>query len=184
MVDLYKRFQRGVSYYLARQLGQRADVENRLHETFLIVVDAIQRDEILDPNALGSFVRTVVRCQIAKQVEERMKERNRKVDVADIHEYVADQQTNPEEECRLSERAAQVRRALAGLRELDRTILIRFYVDEKSADEVCSELGITKNQFRNLKNRARDKIAKVHSKFKRTALLPVVPVVAAEAAHA
>src|SRR6476661_2188777 len=68
MEELYRVFSRGVRYYLCRQLGPQ-DLDDRVHDTFLIVVQAICKGELRDPERLMGFVRTVVRRQVAAQIE-------------------------------------------------------------------------------------------------------------------
>ena len=58
--ELYRIFSRGVRYYLHRQLGPQ-EIDDKVHDTFLIVVQAIQRGELREPQRLMGFVRTVVR---------------------------------------------------------------------------------------------------------------------------
>ena len=60
MEDLYRLFSKGIRFYLCRQLGTE-ELDDRVHDTFLIVVQAIQRGELREPQRLMGFVRTVVR---------------------------------------------------------------------------------------------------------------------------
>ena len=45
MEELYRVFSRGVRFYLCRQLGPQ-DLEDKVHDTFLIVVQAVRRGEL------------------------------------------------------------------------------------------------------------------------------------------
>jgi len=60
MEELYGVFSRGVRFYLCRQLGPQ-ELEDKVHDTFLIVVQAIRRGELREPDRLMGFVRTIVR---------------------------------------------------------------------------------------------------------------------------
>ena len=51
------------------------DLDDRVHDTFLIVVQAIKRGELREPERLMGFVRTVVRRQVAAQIEREMQNR-------------------------------------------------------------------------------------------------------------
>lgn len=64
MTDLYALFSRGVRFYLCRQLGPQ-ELDDKVHDTFLIVVQAIRRGELREPERLMGFVRTIVRRQVA-----------------------------------------------------------------------------------------------------------------------
>ncbi len=44
---------------------------------------------------------------------------------------------------------------LTSISRRDREILQRFYVDEQSQETICAEMGLTYNQFRLLKSRAK-----------------------------
>src|SRR6184192_3139148 len=68
MEELYRIFSRGVRYYLCRQLGPQ-DLDDKVHDTFLIVVQAIRKGELRDPERLMGFVHTVVRRQVAAQID-------------------------------------------------------------------------------------------------------------------
>ncbi|MDE3196845.1 MAG: sigma-70 family RNA polymerase sigma factor, partial [Acidobacteriota bacterium] len=46
-------------------------------------------------------------------------------------------------------------RVLQGISHRDREILNRFYVEEQSPDQICDEMGLSFNQFRLLKSRAK-----------------------------
>lgn len=49
MEELYRLFSRGIRFYLCRQLGPQ-DLEDKVHDTFLIVVQAIRRGELRIPS--------------------------------------------------------------------------------------------------------------------------------------
>src|SRR6202142_2059136 len=68
MEELYGVFSRGVRFYLCRQLGPQ-ELEDKVHDCFLIVVQAIRRGELREPDRLMGFVRTVLRRQIAAYIE-------------------------------------------------------------------------------------------------------------------
>src|ERR1700740_3203516 len=73
-------FSRGVRFYLCRQLGPQ-DLDDRVHDTFLIVAQAIQRGELRDPNRLMGYVRTIVRRQIAAQIEDNVTSRKNRYEL-------------------------------------------------------------------------------------------------------
>src|SRR5882762_3797908 len=64
MEELYQLFSRGVRFYLCRQLGPQ-ELDDKVHDTFLIVVEAIRKGDLREPERLMGFVRTVVRRQVA-----------------------------------------------------------------------------------------------------------------------
>src|SRR5665647_1390525 len=68
MESLYRVFARGVRFYLCRQLGPQ-ELDDKVHDTFLIVVQAIRRGELREPERLMGFVRTVVKRQLAAYID-------------------------------------------------------------------------------------------------------------------
>ncbi len=59
MEDLYRVFSRGIRYYLVRQLGNQ-EMEDRIHNAYVIVVQAIQAGTLRSARLMG-FVKTVAR---------------------------------------------------------------------------------------------------------------------------
>ena len=48
-----------------------------------------------------------------------------------------------------------VRRMLKGVSQRDREVLRRFYVDGQAQEEICAAMGLSFNQYRLLKSRAK-----------------------------
>src|SRR5258708_36192294 len=78
MEELYRVFSKGVRFYLCRQLGPQ-DLEDKVHDTFLIVVQAVRRGELREPERLMGFVRTVVRRQVAAHIDQAVHTRRQQV---------------------------------------------------------------------------------------------------------
>src|SRR5258706_8363939 len=68
MEELYGLFSKGIRFYLCRQLGAQ-ELEDKIHDTFLLVVQAIRRGELREPDRLMGFVRTIVRRKVAGHLE-------------------------------------------------------------------------------------------------------------------
>ena len=60
---LYRDLSSGARLFLQRRLGVQ-DVEDRVHDIFLIVMDAIQKGTLREPERLMGFVRTVLYRQM------------------------------------------------------------------------------------------------------------------------
>jgi RNA polymerase sigma factor (sigma-70 family) len=153
MEELYKVFSRGVRFYLCRQLGPQ-DLDDRVHDTFLIVAQAIQRGDLREPERLMGYVRTIVRRQVAAQIEDNVHNRMHQIDL-DWGLAVRDVASNPEQSAIQQECSDIAAKVLDGIAPRDREILIRFYLDEQSANQICEEMGLTETQFRLLKSRAK-----------------------------
>lgn len=162
MEQLYKLFSRGIRYYLCRQLGPQ-ELEDKVHDTFLIVVNAVKRGDLREPERLMGFVRTVVRRQVAAYIENAVHMRRDQTDL-EIGSSVVDRNQNPEQRAIVKQKADLMRTSLEALSERDRDILVRFYLMEQSQDQICSEMGLTETQFRLLKSRAKAKFGEIGRK--------------------
>lgn len=162
MEQLYKLFSRGVRFYLCRQLGAQ-ELEDKVHDTFLIVVNAIKRGDLREPERLMGFVRTVVRRQVAAYIEQAVHTRRDQADL-DTGITVADRKQNPEQEAIVKQKAELMQSSLAALSERDREILVRFYIQEQPQEQICEEMSLTETQFRLLKSRAKAKFGEIGKK--------------------
>jgi RNA polymerase sigma-70 factor (ECF subfamily) len=162
MEQLYKLFSRGIRYYLCRQLGPQ-ELEDKVHDTFLIVVNAIKRGDLREPERLMGFVRTVVRRQVAAYIEQAVHNRKEQAEL-ESGVAVADRTENPEQKAIVRQKAELMKSALEALSKRDRDILIRFYLKEQPQEQICREMSLTETQFRLLKSRAKAKFGEIGRK--------------------
>ncbi|MEO8662311.1 MAG: sigma-70 family RNA polymerase sigma factor [Bryobacteraceae bacterium] len=153
MEELYRLFSRGIRFYLCRRLGPQ-ELDDKVHDTFLIVVQAIQRGDLREPERLMGFVRTVVRRQVAAHIDQAVQNRREQTDI-EFGARVADIRRNPEETAIRKERAELMAKILGSISTRDREILTRFYLREQSQEQICEEMALTETQFRLLKSRAK-----------------------------
>jgi RNA polymerase sigma-70 factor, ECF subfamily len=153
MEDLYRLFARGIRFYLCRQLGMQ-ELDDKVHDTFLIVVHAIRRGDLREPERLMGFVRTVVRRQVPAHIDQVVHSRRDETHL-DLGVRVADRQRNPEQSMAYQQKGEFMREVLRQLSERDREILTRFYLHEETQEEICTEMNLTETQFRLLKSRAK-----------------------------
>ena len=162
MEQLYKLFSRGIRYYLCRQLGPQ-ELEDKVHDTFLIVVNAIRKGDLREPERLMGFVRTVVRRQVAAYIEQAVHTRREQADL-ETGITVADRKQNPEQEAIFRQKSELMKSALEALSQRDRDILVRFYLKEQTQEQICEEMSLTETQFRLLKSRAKAKFGEIGRK--------------------
>jgi RNA polymerase sigma-70 factor, ECF subfamily len=153
MEELYRLFARGIRFYLCRQLGMQ-ELDDKVHDTFLIVVQAIRRGDLREPDRLMGFVRTVVRRQVAAHIDQVVHSRRDEMHL-DVGVRVADRRRNPEQNMAHQQKGDFMRDILRQLSERDREILTRFYLHEDTQEEICAEMSLTETQFRLLKSRAK-----------------------------
>ncbi len=153
--ELYRLFSKGIRYYIYKQLGSQ-ELEDKVHDTFLIVVQAIQRGDLREPERLMGFVRTVVRRQIASSIDRVVKIRRDCIDLKE-GEAIPDLHSTPEETAISQQNIEIARKTLNSISQRDREILIRFYLLEQDQQQICSEMQLTETQFRLLKSRAKQR---------------------------
>ncbi len=162
MTRLYATFGRGVRFYLSRQLGPQ-DIDDKVHDTFLVVLGAIQRGELREPERLMGFVRTVVRRLVASHIDRLVEERKERTDIEDGL-LTADDRDDPEKDTLRRQRVAIMEQVLHSISRRDREILTRFYLYEQSQEQICREMGLNDTQFRLLKSRAKARFAELGRK--------------------
>ena len=151
--DLYRLFARGIRFYLCRQLGPQ-ELDDKVHDAFLIVVHAIKRGDLREPDRLMGFVRTVVRRQVAGYIDDVVHSRREELHL-DVGARVADGRHNPEQNAAFQQKVEFMTSILHSMSDRDREILTRFYLDEQTQEQICEEMNLTETQFRLLKSRAK-----------------------------
>jgi RNA polymerase sigma factor (sigma-70 family) len=162
MEELYGMFSNGVRYYLCRQLGPE-ELEDRLHDAFLVVVDSIRAGELRDPRRLMGFIRTVVKRMVATAIDKQIAARRERID-DEKTSNVSDKRVTPEGALLFRQQTEIVREVLNEMSERDRQILSRFYVEEQSPQRICEDMNLTMTQFRLLKSRAKNRFGELGKK--------------------
>lgn len=151
--ELYKLFERGVRFYFCRRFGT-TDVDDKVHDSFVIVLEAIKRGELREPERLMGFVRTVIRRQAAAYIESVVQERRTEAELTEVLP-IPDQAPSPEEQVIAREKIEIMKQVLREVSPRDREILTRFYLLGQSPQQICAEMNLTHTQFRLLKSRAK-----------------------------
>lgn len=159
MEELYRHFSHGVRFYLCRQLGPQ-ELDDKVHDTFLIVVQAIQRGELREPERLMGFVRTVVRRQLAAYIDQAVQSR-RDSQVLEHSSPLSDDHESPEASLISQQRAEIMESVLRSISGRDREILTRFYLLEQTQEQICADMNLTGTQFRLLKSRAKGRFGEI-----------------------
>lgn len=154
MAELYGIFAKGIRYFLLRNLGPE-EIDDKVHDCFVIVAQAIKNGDLREPERLMGYVRTVVKRQIAASIDLAVQQRRNRVDFEESMFTMSDWRENPERNVIAKQRAEIARRVLNGVSRRDRDILNRFYVLEQSQEQICADMGLSYNQFRLLKSRAK-----------------------------
>jgi len=164
MAQLYAFFEKGVRYFFFRALGPE-DLDDRVHDCFVTVAQAIRAGDLREPSRLMGYVRTVVRRQIAGIIQDVSSRRRSHIDFSDSLFTIADWKDDPEQSLVSRQREAIGKKVLKEISARDREVLMRFYVQEQSYEIICKEMGLTYNQFRLLKSRAKARFGKIGKRF-------------------
>jgi len=171
MEELYRVFSQGVRFYLCRQLGTQ-DLDDRVHDVFLIVTQSIRRGDLREPERLMGYVRTVLRRQVASHIEQIVHSRNNHADL-ELGLRLSDRQPDPERSAIQNENQTVALRVLHSLKTRDREVLVRFYLKEQAPEEICRELDLSATQFRLIKSRAKTRFIELAKRrFSLRHLLP------------
>ncbi len=159
MEELYRTFSRGIRFYLCKRVAP-SELDDRVHDAFVIVVQAIRNGSLRQPDRLMGFVRTVVRRQVVASIEEAVQQRRDLMDLEMGH-GVADSRQDPETAALREERIGLMVDVLRSISKRDREILTRFYIEEQTPEEICRRMALTETQFRLFKSRAKAKFGEI-----------------------
>jgi RNA polymerase sigma-70 factor (ECF subfamily) len=159
---LYGQFSRGIRYYLCRHLGPE-ELDDRVHDTFLVVVQAIKKGDLREPERLMGFVRTIVRRQVAAYIDQAVQTRKDQADI-ECGVTVVDGKGDPEQQAIARQKKQLMKSVLESLSKRDRDILVRFYLNEEPQEQICREMALTETQFRLLKSRAKARFGEIGKK--------------------
>jgi RNA polymerase sigma-70 factor (ECF subfamily) len=159
---LYRQFSRGIRYYLCRHLGPE-ELDDRVHDTFLVVVQAVRKGDLREPERLMGFVRTIVRRQVAAYIDQAIQVRRDQADI-ECGVAVVDGKSDPEQQAIARQKKELMKSVLESLSKRDRDILVRFYLNEESQEKICEEMSLTETQFRLLKSRAKARFGEIGKK--------------------
>jgi len=153
MEELYRVFSKGIRFFLYRQLGPQ-DLDDKVHDVWVSVTQSIQQGALREPERLMGYVRTVVRRQVAAHIDAAMRTRRNMIEL-DRGLPLSSHDPDPERRAidRQNEEAAL--RLLRSISPRDREVLVRFYLQEQPAAEICRSMNLSETQFRLIKSRAK-----------------------------
>jgi RNA polymerase sigma factor (sigma-70 family) len=159
MEERYECFKKGVRLYLCRQIG-RQDLDDHVHDLFIVVVEAIRNGHLREPERLMGFVRTVARRQAGVNIHRIVHKRTSAVSIDSAPDLMTGD-PDPEKTTISNQRSDFVSCVLGALTDRDREVLIRFYLEEQGQAKICDEMNLTETQFRLLKSRAKSRFGEL-----------------------
>lgn len=153
MEELYKVLSRGVRGYVCKHFGP-FDIEDRVHNVYLVVASAIRSGSLREPEALMGFTAAVLKRQVASGISAAARSRLHVADMA-AGPWAVDRRPNPEQQAIEAEKKRLMMLFLREISPRDREILTRFYLHDQTPARICQEMDLTETQFRLLKSRAK-----------------------------
>jgi RNA polymerase sigma factor (sigma-70 family) len=153
---LYRNLASGARIFFRRRL-RIEDVDDRVHDVFVIVIETIRRGELREPERLMGFVRTVLSRQLSLEISRMVRSRQRSTDLESAL-HLGATEAGPEQQAVAQQNVELMKAALRNMSERDFEVLTRFYLREQPAERIRAEMGLTKTQFDLLKARAKGRL--------------------------
>jgi RNA polymerase sigma-70 factor (ECF subfamily) len=138
---------------LRSRLSSKEAVEDVRQETFVRVLALVRAKEVRQPERLGALVNSV--CNHVLQEHYRS---HRNMDSSfdeESERAIVDERISVSGLFEVGEAERVVRKILDDLSERDRRLLQSVLLDERDKDEVCAELGLSRDHLRVLVHRAK-----------------------------
>lgn len=154
-------YSRGIEIIAGQRLRAGASIEDIRQDTFRIAIEKIRRGDLEHPERLSGFVCAIARNLALKQrarPKERENSESTLIAVPDDSPTQLDQMLD-------REKAATVRSILNELHSSrDRDILHRFYFEEDTKEQICSDFGISALHFNRVLFRAKERFRELYRK--------------------
>jgi RNA polymerase sigma-70 factor, ECF subfamily len=145
-------FTRILQNKLRRHLACPEHIKDVQQETLLRAWAAVRAEGcIRQPERFGAFVSSV--CNNILREAYRTRARTRALD--DLQTDPADQSISPDNALLAAETKKQVQAVLSRLGAKDRKLLLAVFFEQRDKDEVCRELGVSRDYLRVLLHRAK-----------------------------
>jgi RNA polymerase sigma factor (sigma-70 family) len=170
-VALYQNLSGAARHFLQRRL-RTSDVEDRLHNVFVIVVETIRRGALRDPRRLMGFIRTVLGRQADSEIARMVNMRRTSADL-EVAAALNDEAPSPEQQLAHREQVEMMKRVLLTMRRREVEVLTRFYLHEQPPEQIRAEMRLTQTQFDLLKSRAKARLTRaIQEKLSRNSFNP------------
>jgi hypothetical protein len=140
--ELHGVIAKGIRFFLSRELGAE-NLEERVDLTFRVVVQTLRRDDAGGSDRLMGHVLDAIRARVAAHVGK-----------------TPDREAGPQQAMVFRRQLESMRGILRAMSPRDREILRRFYLDEQTEEQICSEMELAPSQLKLLKSRAAARFVK------------------------
>jgi RNA polymerase sigma-70 factor (ECF subfamily) len=139
---------------LRARLSSKEAIEDVTQETFVRVFSLVRaKDGIRQPERLGALVNSVCNYVLLEHYRSHRSTDSRLDDESE--EALVDERISISGLLAVDETEQEVRRILGELSERDRHLLQAVLLEERDKDEVCAELGLSRDYLRVLVHRAK-----------------------------
>ena len=156
---LYRNLSSGARLFLQRRLATQ-DVEDRIHDLFVIVVETIRRGQLREPERLMGFVRTVLNRQLNLEISRIIHTRHTSIDLESAGDLTT-ADPSPEQQAARRQKVTLMKQILRKMSDREFEVLTRFYLREQPPERIRLDMGLTQTQFNLLKSRAKTRLTEL-----------------------
>jgi RNA polymerase sigma-70 factor (ECF subfamily) len=144
----------GLRTLLFRRTGDPHVAADLLNDAICTALEKYNAGQIARPDQIAGYVFQVAMNHLRNHRRSMHERADRRVSSEVIDTLCADDAPDDlDRDSRVIDRVIRIMRSMSSAR--DRTILVRFYLDEAGKDEICRELNLTPAQFASVLHRAR-----------------------------
>jgi RNA polymerase sigma-70 factor, ECF subfamily len=144
--ELFHRYKESVSMIINRIVQSRSATEDIFQETFTKVIVKIRSGNLREPERLSGFISAIAKNLALEHV--RKARRSAKEIEVETPDQIADTAPDPLEQLWRKERDEIIRQVFSELKiKRDREVLLRYYIGEEGKDQICADLGLTRDQL-------------------------------------
>lgn len=144
----------GLRALLFRRTGDPHVAADLLNEAICTALEKYNAGQIARPEQIAGYVFQIAMNHLRNHRRSMHERADRRVSPEIIDRLSADDAADEfDQDDRMIDRVIRIMRSMSSPR--DRTILVRFYLDEAGKDEICREMNLTPAQFASVLHRAR-----------------------------
>jgi RNA polymerase sigma-70 factor, ECF subfamily len=160
---LYSALTKGLRYLAIRKVGYE-QADECVHDTFIALMGKIKAGALREPAALLKYARVILERKIGLIYDERRRCAS-DVDFDTITATRCDEAPSSYQNLETAMKAKLMKQALGSLQTREREILLRFYIQEQTQEQIRAEMNLTETQYRLLKSRSKQKLTGYASSF-------------------
>lgn len=137
LVEFYEENRAVITAHVLRNSGSQEDADDMLQEAVVILWERVRSGRYEHTAKTSTFLYAVVRNLWSRRLARKRRELTGDTDPDDL----ADPGGSPLESLMETEQAGEVQQALSRIGEPCRTLLLLFYWEERSMEEIATRLG-------------------------------------------